>query len=451
MENSIIIIDDEEDFLDTLRRGLVNSGYPNMRTEDDPRKPRDFFERGEAAEVALIDVNMPGLSGVQLLELIKNYSPETECIMVSALNEARVAVDFLKKGAYDYLVKPVSRDELILSVRRAFERRRLLEIVDVMKRESPPKLANQEAFKHITTTSPKMARILKEAELHAVSDVPILITGESGTGKELLAKAIHLVSPRVKFPFTPLNMASIPGNLFDAEFFGYIKGSFTGADRDRMGCLEHTNRGTLFLNEIGDLPLEFQGKLLRVLQDGEFIKLGTNRSQKVDIRVVAATNQDLEKMVAKGTFRKDLYYRLKGTWIHLPPLRERREDIPLLAERFLEEFRGSDGTMDFHDEAMSIPLDFDYPGNIGELRSIIQSAVNLAQSKLIAPSCLPSYLQKRKVTLKANGSIVPLGNIEREHILKAYDATNRNKVQTARILGIGPNTLRRKLEALGVA
>ena len=450
MKDLIMIVDDEEDFLDTLRRGLVTSGFTNVKTEADPRKAKDFFERGEAAEVALIDINMPGLSGIQLLEFIKNYSPQTECIMVSALNEARIAVDCLKKGAYDYLVKPVSRDDLILSVRRALERKRLLEIVDVMKRDAPPKLTNQEAFKHITTNSPKMARILREVELHAVSDVPVLITGESGTGKELLAKAIHRASPRVKYPFTPLNMVSIPGNLFDAEFFGYSKGSFTGADKDRMGYLEHTHRGTLFLDEIGDLPLEFQGKLLRVLQDGEFIKLGTNKSQKVNVRFVAATNQDLEKMVARGTFRKDLYYRLKGTWVQLPPLRERREDIPLLAERFLEEFRGSHGTMDIHDEAMSILLDFDYPGNIRELRSIIQSAVNLAQGKPITVSCLPSYLQSRKVTLKTSGTIVPLEDIERDHILRAYDGTSKNKVQTARILGIGLNTLRRKLESYGV-
>jgi len=198
------------------------------------------------------------------------------------------------------------------------------------------------------------------------------------------------------------------------------------------------------------LPLEFQGKLLRVLQDGEFVKLGTNKSQKVDIRFVAATNHDLEKMVAKGTFRKDLYYRLKGTWIHLPPLRDRREDIPLLAERFLEEFRGSETTMDIHDEAMSVLLDFDYPGNIRELRSIIQSAVNLARGKLITVSCLPSYLQSKKLTLKTNGAIVPLEDVEKDHILKAYDATSKNKVQTARILGIGLNTLRLKLESYGV-
>jgi transcriptional regulator with PAS, ATPase and Fis domain len=292
--------------------------------------------------------------------------------------------------------------------------------------------------------------MLREVELHAMSDVPILITGESGTGKELLAKAIHLASPRVKFPFTPLNMVSIPGNLFDAEFFGHIKGAFTGADRDRIGYLEYTHRGTLFLDEIGDLPLEFQGKLLRVLQDGEFIKLGTNKSQKVDIRFVAATNQELEKMVAKGTFRRDLYYRLKGTWVQLPPLRERREDIPLLAERFLAEFRRSKEAIEIDDDAMSVLLDFDYPGNIRELRSIIQSAVNLAQGKPITVSCLPGYLQSRKGTLKTNGSIVPLEDVEKEHILKAYDATNKNKVQTARILGIGLNTLRRKLEAYGV-
>ncbi len=453
MKNSIMIVDDEVDFLESARRGLLSAGFASIRMESDPLKAKALFEQGETIDVAFIDINMPRMNGVELLEFIKNQSPATECVMVSALNEARVAVDCLKKGAYDYLVKPVSRDDLVSSARRAIERKKLLEILDLMKRETVPELTNREAFKSILTHSPKMIKLLKEAELHAVSDVPILIIGESGTGKELLAKAIHRASPRMKNPFLALNMVSLPGNLFDAEFFGYVKGAFTGADKDRAGYLEHTHLGTLFLDEIGDLPLEFQGKLLRVLQDGEFIKLGTNKAQKADIRFVAATNRDLDQMVSKGTFRKDLYYRLKGALLHLLPLRERKEDIALLVKRFLDEFSpATPVTVD--EEAMSLLLEYDFPGNVRELRSIVQGRLNLAQAGPITPRCLQGYLPpgvspKRRAS-ETEGPIPPLDVVEKNHILKAYDATGRNKSQTAKLLGLGLNTLRRKLESYGI-
>ncbi len=453
MKESILVVDDERDFLESVRRGLVSSGFTNVRIESDPLKAKALLEQGETIDVALIDINMPHLSGITLLEFIMNQTPETQCIMVSALNEARVAVECLKKGAYDYLVKPVSRDDLLSSVRRAIERKKLFEILDLMKRETAPELTNQEAFASIVTKSARMIKLLKEAELHAASDVPILITGESGTGKELLAKAIHLASLRMKSPFLALNMVSLSGNLFDAEFFGYLKGAFTGADRDRVGYLEHTHRGTLFLDEIGDLPLEFQGKLLRVLQDGEYIKLGSNKTQKADIRFVAATNRDLDQMVAKGIFRKDLYYRLKGALLHLLPLRERKEDIPLLVKRFLDEFSPLNQVV-VDEEALSLLLDYDYPGNIRELRSIVQGSLNLAQGGSITPRCLQGYLtpvpSRKKQNFGTEGPIVPLNVVEKNYILRAYEATGRNKSQTAKLLGLGLNTLRRKLESYGI-
>lgn len=453
MKNSIMVVDDEVDFLESVRRGLLSSGFPNVRIENDPLKAKALLEQGESVDVALIDINMSPLDGITLLEFIMNQSPETQCIMVSALNEARVAVECLKKGAYDYLVKPVSRDDLLSSVKRAIERKKLFQILELTKKETVPELSNKEAFAPILTRSPKMSKILREAELHAVSDVPVLITGESGTGKELLAKSIHLASPRAKNPFTALNMVSIPGNLFDAEFFGYVKGAFTGAEKDRIGYVEHTHRGTLFLDEIGDLPLEFQGKLLRVLQDGEYIRLGTNKSQKTDIRCVAATNKDLDQMVSKGAFRKDLYYRLKGAWLHLLPLRERKDDIPLLINLFLKEFSPlAEVTVD--EEAVSSLMNYDFPGNIRELRSILQGAFNLAQGGPITLRSLPDYLPVRssfkKSPAETDGPILPLESVEKNHILKAYDATGRNKSQTAKLLGIGLNTLRRKFKSYGI-
>jgi len=455
MDYRIVAIDDEQDFLDSVKRGLITSGFKDVTLERDPQKAVSSFARGEHADLALIDITMPGMSGVEVLEAIKCVSPNTECIMVTASNEARVAVECLKKGAYDYLVKPVSREDLVLSVNRALERRRLLDILDLGKKKGVPRLEDPEAFRSITTRSLEMLRILKEAELHARSDVPVLITGESGTGKELLARAMHQASLRARFPFTPVNMASLNSNLFDAEFFGHTKGAFTGAAKERAGYLEHTNRGTLFLDEIGNLPFELQGKLLRVLQEGEYLKLGTSQPRRVDIRFITATNADLERLMEKGLFRKDLFYRLKGAWLNLPPLRERREDIPLLIDRFLEEFQSDRGRPGVEEEAMSVLMDYDYPGNIRELRAIIQSAINLAQSRHISIRLLPDGLRNQKKTFKKEvterlGPGIALAEVEKAHILMVYEQAGRNKAQTSASLGIGLNTLRRKLRSYGM-
>jgi len=454
MSDMVLVIDDEMDCLDSVKRGLISSGIRDVRVESDPRVAAQSVQQGDRYAVALIDITMPWINGVQLLEIIKSASPDTECIMVTAVNDARTAVECLQKGAYDYLTKPVSRDELVSKIRRAMERRRLLEVLSVGKTGSLPQIKHKDAFAPIVTRSEKMLRLLKEAELHAASDVPVLITGESGTGKELLAKAIHRSSPRASFPFTSINMASLTGSLFDAEFFGHTKGAFTGAEKDRAGYLESTHRGTLFMDEIGDLPLDFQGKLLRALQEGEIIKLGTSTARKVDVRFIAATNADLDKLLAKGQFRKDLYYRLKGAWLSMLPLRERREDIPLLINVFLREFRGELTGHDIEEDALEILMGYDYPGNVRELRSIIQSSGNLAQQRPIAARHLPEYMRKLRPKAAApvagGGPIVPLAEVERAHILKAYEETTRNKLRTARLLGIGLNTLRRKLASYGV-
>ncbi len=456
MSARILVVDDERDFLDSVRRGLITGGHRDVRTESDPREARALFERGESFDVALIDITMPGMNGLDLLEFIKSHSPTTECIMVSALNEAQVAVECLRKGAYDYLTKPVSRGDLILKINHAQERKRLLDILDLKKGSAVPRLSNPDAFKQIVTRSPRILGILREAELHAASDVPILITGESGTGKELLARAVHVASPRARHPFMPVNMASLTGSLFDAEFFGHTRGAFTGADRERAGYLEYANNGTLFLDEIGNLPADLQGKLLRVLQEGEYIKLGASNVQKTNIRLVAATNEDLPRLISKGRFRRDLYYRLKGAWLHLPPLRERIEDVPVLAETFVEEFRGAAGITGIDETAVAALMEYDFPGNIRELRSIIQAAANLAGGGPITAHALPNRMILRKpASVRKNGanvevSAVSLAEVEKAHILKVYDQTGRNKVQTAKLLEIGLNTLRRKLDSYGV-
>jgi DNA-binding NtrC family response regulator len=457
MKNSIIIIDDERDFLESVQRGLITSGFKNLKTEINPLEALSRFENGEAFDIALIDITMPDMDGMELLEKIKNTSPKTECIMITAVDEARMAVQCLRKGAYDYLVKPISKEDLILSMNRALERKRLMDILDLGKRKQVPGLENEKAFKSIITKSENMLRILKEAELHAASDVPVLITGETGTGKELLARAIHGASYRANFLFTPINMDAISSTLFDAEFFGHTKGAFTGAAQDRAGYLETTDKGTLFLDEIGSMPLDLQGKLLRVLQDGEYIKIGTSIPRRTDVRILAATNQDLEKMMARKLFRKDLFYRLRGGWLHLPPLKERKDDIPLLIDKFHEEYCGTPD-LDISENAMWLLMKYNYPGNIRELKTIVQSAVNLAQGKTITAEHLPANLSGCRESGKNSGDlnsgalqVKPLAAVEKEYILKVYEQTGRNRAQTSNLLGIGLNTLRRRLDDYNVS
>jgi DNA-binding NtrC family response regulator len=452
VENTILVVDDERDFLESVRRGLTISGFKELRLESDPRQAAAFITQGGRVDIALIDVTMPGLNGMELLEIIKASNPQTDCLIMTAANDAETAIRCLKKGASDYLVKPVSRDELVAAVRNALKRRQTSQCQAMEEKPFPDWLS--EPFKPIITRSANVLKVLREAELHGASDVPVLITGESGTGKDLLARAIHESSPRAKMVFTPLNMASFTASLFDAEFFGYTRGAFTGAEKDRAGFLEYTDGGTLFLDEIGNLPIEFQGKLLRVLQEKEYIKLGTNRSQKTNIRFIAATNSDLDRLLEKGMFRKDLYYRLKGAWLCLPPLRERKEDIPLLVDKFLEESSRDRETPFVEKEAMDLLLDYDYPGNIRELKSIVQASVNLAQGKPISVQLLPSHIRKKKPTLNlyhkdTDIPVVPLEEMEKTHILKIYRVSGKNKARAAKCLGIGLNTLRRKLESYG--
>ena len=454
MKSKILVVDDELDFLESVRRGLITSGFKDVHTHSDPLSVANLISNGSVFDVALIDITMPGMDGIELLQLIKNTLPRTECIMITALDEARLAVECLKRGAYDYLVKPVSKEELILSTKHAIERKRLLDILDIDKKLALPKLNNPQAFSPIITHNERMIRILKIAELHAADDAPILITGETGTGKELLAHAVHAASLRSNQRFTPINMDALTGSLFDAEFFGHTKGAFTGAERDRAGYLETTHRGTLFLDEIGNLPPELQGKLLRVLQDGEFIKIGTSKPRKVDVRIIAATNKDLDEMMAKDLFRKDLYYRLSGGWLQLPPLRDRIDDLPLLVNSFLKEF-GAAGGGSIEESVVDLLMAYDYPGNIRELKSLVKSAVNLSQGEPINLGCLPPHVQRKIAGLNKNSQIprtaVPtLASVEKAHILKVYRMENNNKALSARILGIGISTLRRKLQQYNI-
>ena len=452
----ILLVDDEQDFLQSLERGLLISGFRNIRAESDPIKAAELMKQGEPVDIALIDCTMPGMTGLELLDTIKSCSPTTECIMVTAIDEASLAVSCIKKGAFDYLVKPLDMEELLVVIVKALERKNLLEIHRIGKQKEIPNLANPKAFAAIISQSQKMLKIMKEAELHAASNVPVLITGETGTGKELLARAMHMASSRAGHTLTAINMSALTTSLFEAEFYGHTKGAFTGAVQDRKGYLETTSGGTLFLDEIGNLPLELQGKLLRVLQEGEYFKLGTSRPQGVNIRFIAATNVEQDTLQNPGVFRKDLFYRLCGAWLDLPPLRERKEDLDILTEEFLRDYDSSHRSGSIEEPSWTLLRAYDYPGNIRELKSIIQYAANLANGKSISVHHLPAYVttavSKRPLPARrcSDDVIIPLATMEKNHILQAYKQTGSNKLQTARLLEIGANTLRRKLQAYGI-
>jgi len=454
MEPQILVVDDDRDFLEIMQRRLSDLHFRHVQLVEEPFKAASLIEAGKQIDLALLDMTMPGMTGLELLDIIKHFSPITECIIITAVDEARTAVTCLQKGAYDYLLKPVSKEDMALSIHRALEHKRLLDLRDIGKQQAVPRLNNRDAFREIDTASNDMMRVLKEAELHAASKVPMLITGESGTGKELLARAIHRASPRRTHPFTAINMASLNGNLFDAEFFGHTRGAYTGAEKNRAGYLEYTDKGTLFLDEIGLLPLDVQGKLLRFMQDGRYLKLGTSADTHADVRFVAATNTDLEARMKQGLFRKDLFYRIRGGWLHLPPLRERKKDIPLLIRAFLSAHYDLDKEAFITPEALDILINYDFPGNVRELKAMVQSSVNLAQGKPISPRYLPVSIRRRKrpQTMMPHMGTRPIASleaVEKAHILQAYRQLGKNKSKTARILGIGLNTLRRKLSVYG--
>jgi DNA-binding NtrC family response regulator len=452
---TILIVDEDPGFLDKAKNLLHRVGYEDVQTEADPERAMERIDRGALYDAVLIDLDMQGLDGLRLMDAIHEADPDTECIVLSAIHEARCAVDCIKKGAADYLTKPLADDRLLAAVKQAVGRLRHSRAHFDLGSGFADASTGGNAFESIVTCSDKMRRIIQEARLHALSDVTVLITGESGTGKELLARAIHRVSGRGGAPFLSINMASLAGSLFDSEFFGHTRGAFTGAERDRVGYLEHSNGGTVFLDEVADLPLDFQGKLLRVLEQGEFIRLGASSAQKVDVRFISATNADLDRQLARKSFRQDLYYRLKGVQLHLSPLRERREDIPLLVDHFLSEFGNSRAVYRIDGEAMRALAGYDYPGNVRELRAVIQSAVNLVEGSCLTLSSLPAYLRQHHRKRSAgkfipSGIIAPLEEIKRQHVLRAYEQSGQNKIRAARVLGIGINTLRRKLSLYGI-
>ena len=437
----ILLVDDEELSLVSVRRLLQWRGIKDVDICDNGREAIRRIRETDY-DVVLLDLLMPEVDGMQVLETTKPYKPHTEFIILTAMDDIPTTVNAIRKGAYDYLVKPVDNDLLLLSIERAYERKGLLK--SLAGEAADPSARVPEAFSEILTQSSRMKSLLTYAEMMARSGNPVLITGESGTGKELMARGIHRSGPNPEGAFVAVNVSAIPTTMFETQFFGHVRGAFTGAESNYRGFFEQADGGTLFLDEIGELPYGLQAKLLRVLEDKMITPLGGVKVVHVNVRVISATNRDLDDACQEGKFRLDLLYRLKSAHIHLPPLREREGDIALLAHHFLEEAnrRHAKVISGFSPEAMDVIIRSDYPGNVRELYQIIENAVLLAESNLILPHHLGKTPSRASIFTRR---LCSLQENEETHVAYVFVNTNGNRRQSAEILGITIRQLQRKL------
>nr|WP_320048385.1 sigma-54 dependent transcriptional regulator [uncultured Desulfuromonas sp.] len=467
----VLVVDDEESIRWVLSKALARQGL-KVDLADCGASARKLLEENEY-DLALIDIKMPDISGLDLLDELHENFPRLSVIMMTAESSMKNAVEAMKRGAYDYITKPFDLDALdgiILKAQKIANTQ-----AEVLRLKSAIKNQNQ-AERSIIGNSKPMQEVYKLLGKVSASDITVLITGESGTGKELIARAVHFNSKRVGQPFVALNCAAIPHELLESELFGFEKGAFTGATERKIGKFEQANNGTIFLDEIGDMPLELQAKLLRVIQEKEITRTGGNQAIDIDVRIVAATNQDLEKCVEKKTFREDLYYRLNVLPISLPPLRERAEDIPLLVDFFIRKANDEFGSVvsSCSEKAMQQLVRYPWPGNIRELENTIQRACLLSQGQVLRGSDFPQQttdapvqeendsleglIEAKLRTSLAKKDIVEVNDLyemvlhqmERPLIRIILDKTRGNQVRAAEILGINRNTLRKKIQTLGI-
>ena len=445
---TLLVADDDPGLRESLERTLTREGYRVVLASDG----RAALERVQAGGVDLIvtDLKMPGLTGLELLRAAKAIMPDVDVILLTAFGTVEEAVKAMKDGAYDFLTKPFRREQLIKLIDKALERRDLIEQNRALKKQ----LEDLRAKGQMIGASPSWRRMLTLVEQTADSSATILIQGESGTGKELVARTIHERSARRNGPFIAVNCAALPETLLESELFGYEKGAFTGAAGRKEGRFELAHGGTLFLDEVGDLSLVTQPKILRVLQEGEFERLGGTRTLQVDVRIVAATNQDVAEMVKEKRFREDLYYRLNVITVRVPPLRERPEDIRVLAQHYLRVYGAKNGRKleGFTGEAIDRLEAYAWPGNVRELENLIERSVLLARKDRIDAEDLPEEVMgvkrpPRDAILELIGT--PLADIEQRLLDETLRITGGNKTQAAKLLGIDVRTVARKLERRG--
>ena len=442
-EHVILVVDDEESQRVVLAGFLRKRGFEVLQAASVEQAVATVSSR--TIDLVLTDLRMPGATGLDLLERIRKINPEIPLIVMTAFGTVASAVEAMKGGAADFLTKPINLDELEVLVGRTLERRALV----AENRELRQQLESRYRLAGLETANPRMAEAINTAARAAASRATILVRGESGTGKELLARAIHYASPRAKGPLVAVNVAALPDTLIESELFGHERGAFTGADREHRGRFELADGGSLFLDEIGDLPKGTQVKLLRVLQEQAFERLGGTRTIRVDVRVLAATNRDLEAMARAGEFREDLYYRLNVVSIEVPPLRERREDIPALVGHFLRRFAGESQTAvrEVSREAMDLLVKYHYPGNVRELENLVHRAVVLARGEVVTAADLPIHLVRPRLgESKENLSFVErVAEFERTLIVDALDRAQGVQTRAARALGMSERHLRYKL------
>ena len=451
----ILVVDDEKSMRDFLSIVLKREGY-YVSTAEDGEIARQSLEK-EIFDLVITDMKMPRGNGIELLKVVKELSKETVVLVITAFASTETAIEAMRQGAYDYLTKPFQIEEVKHIIRNALEKRKLREENFLLKRE----LGGEGAFEQIIGKSERMRHVFDLVKKVADNRSNILILGESGTGKELVAKAIHFQSKRKDSPFVTVNCSALPETLLESELFGHMKGSFTGAVSNKEGLFEVANQGSIFLDEIGEISPGIQVKLLRVLQEKEFRRIGGTRDIKVDVRIIAATNRDLSKMVSEGHFREDLYYRLDVIPIHLPPLRERSEDIPLLVNHFLKEFGKANGkeVKGCTPEALDLLKSHEWKGNIRELENVLERMVTLANTEIFEVEDLKIHLNRSVLSKEMFLNDLPeegldledlIEHIEKGLLLKALDRTHWMKKDAAKLLHLNFRSFRYRLSKYGI-
>jgi two-component system response regulator HydG len=452
----VLVIDDDRNLADTIVESLERKGYAcTLATSG---KAGAAKIQTDEFDIVLTDLRMNDLDGLTIVKKVREHLPEAEVAVITGFNDVPTAQQAMKLGAAHYLMKPIDLGELRTLVEKSAERVRLSKA----NRDLRQQLDEKFGYEGLIGSGPKMRRVVQLLKAFAPAPAPVLIFGDNGTGKELAAKALHVNSPRRTKPFVAMNCAALNENLLDDEMFGHEPGAYTGGDKRRIGRFEHAHGGTLFLDEIGDMPTTLQAKLLRVLENGEVVRIGANDPIKVDVRVIAATNKNLDEMVEKGEFRRDLYQRLKVGVIRLPSMAERREDVPLLVDHFTKDLaakygKAITGLSDPVRRAFSL---YAWPGNVRELRNLLESMILMDHDGLLGADDLPEEAGIAAHLPAGTGMAVPVGaaqgndhllgrpmeEIERYYIERALELTNNNREETARILGIGERTLYRKLQ-----
>lgn len=443
----ILVVDDEVGLLLSIEAALVSAGMPQPALASDSRRVMELV-REHRFHLVLLDLIMPNMDGMDVLKQLKGEFPDIECVIVTAVDDVSSAVQAIKLGAYDYLAKPLDKDKMIITANRALERYSLRQgLAPIEKHRTFSELNNQAAFCNMVSEDERMAQVFHLAETAAACDYNLIITGETGTGKGMLAKIIHALSYRSQESFVSVNMASSSKTLFENEFFGHTKGAFSGAHTEKKGFFEAAQQGTLFLDEITELDPGLQVKLLRVIEEKELYRLGATQVQKVDVRIIAATNCDIKQEILNQRFRKDLFYRLNMFNIHIPPLRERKKDVCALARHFLNVHaqKSKKNIVSIAPDLRECLAKYPFPGNVRELENLIAAAVLLESGRHLTLSSTKNFDPAFGDVQSQTEEILPLAEVEKQHILLALEATGGNRTRAAKLLGIGLRTLRRKL------